>query len=145
MIVGLPRGSIAVDELRRVEWHEAALLSSNMRLYLSSVKDPVFSPAVPGCGVVDEAEADIRSNSTLIEVKTVNRPFRSSDFRQVLTYAAMYYASSVEINAVTILNPRLGDVASSTLEDIAVGVSGRSKVELMQEIVSFMTDIQISA
>ncbi|GJF07400.1 hypothetical protein PSD17_63470 [Pseudonocardia sp. D17] len=145
MITGLPRGSAASESLQAFEWHQAAALSKAIRHFADAFSPAQFSPSVPGCGVVGAAVADIISGSHLIEVKTVNRPFRGSDIRQVLTYSAMYYASGTTVDKMTIYNPRLGCAFSMPLNSVAAGVSGHSQVELMQDIVHYMTGMQVSA
>jgi len=145
MILQLPRGAAAAQRLHGFEWQQAAELGKAIRNYTATLPVAQFSPTVPGCGVVDTAIADILSEDNLIEVKAVKRPFRGSDFRQVLTYAAMYYASGREIRDVAVYNPRLGDIVSMPLDSLAVGVSGHHRVELMQDIVSYMTGLQTSA
>lgn len=145
MITQLPRGSAASESLHQFEWQQAASLSTAIRHFADTLPPTRFLPGVPGCGVVEAAVADIIAESHLIEVKAVNRPFRGADIRQVLTYSAMYYASGVAIDEMTIFNPRLGCAFSMPLNSVAAGVSGHSQVELMQDIVHYMTGMQVSA
>lgn len=145
LIIQLPRGASAFAQLRPQEWHSATTISQVITNFVSRREAPQYSPRVPGCGVVDASNADVLAGSELIEVKTVNRQFRGSDYRQVLTYAAMLYASGTEVESVTLLNPRQGDAITLTLDHIAAGASGQSRVELMQDLVNFMIALQVSA
>lgn len=144
-VVNLPRGEYAIERLAVGEWYEAYRICRTIKKYATIEQGFDFSPAVPGCGIVDEAVADIKRDRELVEVKTVTRPFRSSDFRQVLTYAAMYYASGLQIEQVTLLNPRRGRYFSSSLDLVALGASGLSGPGLMQELVELMTGMNVSA
>ena len=49
----------------------------------------IFSPAIPGNGVLGRCYADLTIGNTLYEVKTVNRRFQSRDLRQLLVYFAL--------------------------------------------------------
>ncbi|MGW4956446.1 hypothetical protein ACWEPL_04390 [Nonomuraea sp. NPDC004186] len=144
-VANLPRGEYAVEYLAASEWYEAYRICRTIRKYAAKDLGFVYSPSVPGCGIVDRAIADIRRDHELIEVKTVTRPFRSSDFRQVLTYAAMYYASGVHIEEITLLNPRRGRYFKRPIDLVAHEACGLSGPELMQELVELMTGLSVSA
>lgn len=145
LISRLPRGQSSLDRLEAAEWAAAVRLCRSIQLYVSPMEQAQYSPKAPGCGAVGAAEADILRSDELIEVKAVYRPFRGSDFRQVLTYAAMMYTSGTTIEKVTLLNPRLGIFVAVSLDHVAAGSCGRSRVELMQDLIGAMTEIQVSA
>ncbi|MFE9328376.1 hypothetical protein ACIHDR_46890 [Nocardia sp. NPDC052278] len=144
-VTRLPRSEMAHAALTEAEWDEAHKLSVEIIKYTHWKKGVEFSPSIPGCGIVDSAVADVLSGSELIEIKAVARPFRSKDFRQVLTYSAMLYGSGVTLGAVTLLNPRKSRVVTLNLNDLAVSGSGKSNVEVMQDLMMWMTGLQISA
>lgn len=144
-LLKLPRGSEALPELTPDEWHEVGRLAQVTQEYTSSLLNPVFSPRIPGCGVVDSATGDVVAGTELIEIKTVSRPFRTSDLRQALTYAAMFYSSGRNIEYITLLNPRRARVVKMSIGRIAAGVRGCSAVELLQDLVEAMIDLQVSA
>ncbi|MGI5168206.1 hypothetical protein ACQEU3_28045 [Spirillospora sp. CA-253888] len=141
----LPGGGYAESELTSIEWLEAKKICGKIQRYVSPTSDAVYSPLIPGCGVVDLAIADICHEGELIEVKTVTRQFRGADFRQALTYAAMLYASDRTVDSITLLNPRRAVYVKGSLDLIAEGAGGTSGVELMQELVELMTGLQTSA
>lgn len=127
------------------EWLEVGLLARVIQRYTSKLRRPVFSPSIPGCGVVDVAIADVLAGSELIEIKTVTRPFRGYDFRQALTYAAMLYSSNFIVEHITLLNPRRARVVKMSVGEITALIRGDSAVELLQDLIEAMMDLQVSA
>ncbi|QZN85787.1 hypothetical protein [Cellulomonas sp. C5510] len=123
---------------------EARALARNIDAFCVD-KNVQFRPIIPGCGVVDVASADLVVNDTLIEVKSVTRGFRSSDFRQILTYLAMKHASGDFLPRVTVLNPRSGVHCSVTTEFLAQNAAGASAIELLDAVVGWMSEMQVSA
>lgn len=131
-------------ELSPDEWLEVGLLARVTQRYTSILPEAVFSPSIPGCGVIDVAIADVIAGSELVEIKAVTRPFRPYDLRQALTYAAMLYSSDYAINHITLLNPRRARLVKMSIRKIAAGVRGGSAVELLQDLIQSMTDFQVS-
>ena len=140
----LPRNVATDAELSPDEWLEVGLLARITQKYTSTLPEAVFSPSIPGCGVVDAAIADVLAGSELVEIKTVTRPFRSYDLRQALTYTAMLYSSNYIIRHITLLNPRRARLVKMPVSRIAAGVRGGSAVELLQDLIQSMTDFQVS-
>jgi hypothetical protein len=144
-LLALPRGVAAEPALTSEEWLEVGLLAQVSQRYTSGLSAPVFSPRIPGCGVVDAAIADILAEQEIIEVKTVTRPFRSYDLRQALTYSAMLYAADKPVEKITLLNPRRARSVSISIAEVAAGTRGDSSTELMQDLVEWMVGLQVSA
>jgi hypothetical protein len=143
--VGLNRNPGPEAGFSSDEWLEVGLLARVIQRYTSELQNPIFSPSIPGCGVVDEAVGDVLAGLELIEIKTVTRPFRAYDFRQALTYSAMLYASNCVVEYITLLNPRRARVVKMSLAEIAVHVRGDSSVELLRDIIEMMMGLQVSA
>lgn len=143
-LLKLPRGSAAVSRLTDREWGEVEGLASNIRVFVERYSSVEFSPAVPGCGVVDGCNADIVADDMIVEVKAVLRPFRVSDLRQTLTYSALLHAVDARPKSVGLLNPRRGRAVTVALDVVAAGASGLGAVELMESLVDAMTGLQIS-
>jgi hypothetical protein len=141
----LPRTEGVVQELTSDEWEEVYELKERITSYTHWLPEVEFSPLIPGCGVVDQAIGDVLANSELIEVKAVARPFRSADFRQLLTYVAMLYSSRKAIEKITLVNPRNSYYFTTALDFVAGASSGKSTVELLQELVEWMIGLQVSA
>jgi len=102
-------------------------------------------PLFLGCGFVDASEGDILTSSTLFEVKTVERSFRSSDIRQLLTYAALNFAAQgSEIPGVGIFNPRRGVAFEFPLRELCNEISGRSVEDLFSLIIQVFSSGELS-
>lgn len=136
--------AIPERELDEDELLEVGQLAASLKERVGALPNAQMWPLVPGCGVVDSARADILSEASLFEVKSVSRPFRSEDVRQLLTYVAMYDAANVRIDEVGLLNPRLGKQVAASLEFISQGASGLTRFELGREIQRRMGEMQVS-
>jgi hypothetical protein len=145
LIALLPRGQFGDEVLSDAERLEASLIQNNLIQYTGVLIDPEYLFAVPGCGVVNHAIGDIYCRNILTEVKTVARPFRSQDLRQLLTYAAMMRASGKNVESLSLYNPRRARVFSDSIDDVAHNVCGKPAVELLEELVDAMVGFQVSA
>lgn len=141
----LPGGGPASADVTVYEWLEVQGLASVIVRFTDGLESKVFSPKIPGCGVVEAATADVMAPHHLVEIKSVTRAFRSSDLRQALTYVAMLYASGIEVTEVTLLNPRRARHVTLSLDFIAAGSGGLAAPEMLQELVEAMTGLQVSA
>lgn len=105
----------------------------------------MLRPMFSGCGFVDASEGDVIANSYIYEVKTVERPFRGSDVRQAITYAALNYASGqFEVLGVGIVNPRRGQYYEIGLEEVSVEISGRPAEDLLSVVARAISSGEIS-
>lgn len=145
MISLLPRGQFGDAVLTDIEGLEASLIQQNIQRFGKTVNEAKYFPHVPGCGVVNNSTADILGLSHLVEVKTVSRPFRSTDIRQLLIYCAMLQASGTSIELISLYNPRRAYRFTGDLDGLSFSVCGRSSVELMQDIIDMMVGFQVSA
>jgi hypothetical protein len=103
------------------------------------------SPTIPGLGWVASGKGDFALGSMLIEVKHIERNFGSSDFRQVLMYWLLKYASCIE-NAtdiwseVLLLNPRRNAALRLDFDYLLRSASARlNRVELVELLRSGVT------
>ncbi|MFF0769881.1 hypothetical protein ACFYUK_13400 [Nonomuraea wenchangensis] len=145
LLLLLPRGIYGEAVLTRSEQLEVDLVQQNILHYVSTLAGAAYFYPIPGCGVVNAATADIVDAKGMTEIKAVGRAFRGNDLRQLLTYAAMLYASGVPAENLSLYNPRRAVLFSSGLDEISFSVCGRSSVELMQDLVDDMIGFQISA
>ena len=105
----------------------------------------IIRPRFVGCGYIDMSEGDVLVGSTLFEVKTVDRTIRSSDLRQLLTYAALNKsASTFVLDRVGLFNPRRGISAEFDLEDVCLGISGKTAEGLLSEIIGTVSSGEMS-
>jgi len=135
-----------VSSLSGADWEEASTLSLRLADYARNLLEEesasiLLSPALPGCGFVDAAEADFSVGSTLVEVKAVGRTFRGTDIRQVLVYAALDEAANRPYawSRVALCNPRQGTTLMWTLDDLCIEVSGRPRSEVLAAIIAEMS------
>ncbi|WIM97635.1 hypothetical protein ACTOB_001176 [Actinoplanes oblitus] len=145
MISLLPRGQFGDAVLSPGEQLEVGLIQRNLMRYAEVLGNPEYFPKIPGCGVVNNSIGDIYSFAHLVEVKTVSRPFRSTDLRQLLTYSAMMRASGIAVEKLSLYNPRRAYRFTADLDEISLSLCGRSSVELMEDLIDTMIGFQVSA
>ncbi len=136
------RGFVYDKKLRDDEIAEAIEISSRIQQFIvhMETKNVIVRPHIQGCGIIDESEADIISDRTIIEIKTVDRQFRSIDIRQAITYAALNSINSkYTIDDLCLCNPRSGLYYIGNVEDVCHEISGISSVELFNEIISIIS------
>ena len=136
-----PPGDADLDE---DEEREVILLARSLSLLLAPEGDLVFYPELPGCGVVDSAHADLAAQAKIGEVKSVSRPFRASDVKQLLTYCAMAHSVGNSYEEIALYNPRRGVRLSMSTEFACRASSGLTAPELFEEIQRIMTGLQTS-
>jgi hypothetical protein len=106
----------------------------------------VLSPPIPGFEWIASGVGDFSVGAKLIEVKCTNKHFSASDYRQIVMYWLLGYASSVESKRPEwsegiLVNPRLSRFVQLSFNEI-IGVigAGRSKVDLLQLFSSMVGD-----
>lgn len=131
---------------REVAEHSA----QNLVAMLMSVKEQhpdaelETSPTVPGMGWIATGTADFSLGSILVEVKHTDRNFVSGDFRQVLMYWILKYASSIEGDAEVwtdclLLNPRRNSALLVNFDKLLHSASTSSnRVELYELLRSIV-------
>lgn len=125
---------------------EVAEIAERLARVFDHSKTAVLRPVFPGCGYVDASEGDVIFGSTLFEVKTVDRPVRSSDIRQTLTYAALNAVASdpFDIRSIGLFNPRRGQFCDVQIDYICSEIAGRPAQELFDVIVQALSSGEIS-
>ena len=128
---GVPR---AIEELSMQEINTAQKWAHQLQT-MSSLKrerpKKLYNPEFPGCGLLCKSTADILiDDNTLIEVKCVDRSFRSTDFRQLITYTFQAMESGVFINSLVVLNPRKGIFFEENLSQFVLDTSASDILEL---------------
>lgn len=106
----------------------------------------VCSPHIPGYQWIASGTGDFSIGSRLVEVKCTSKPFSSPDYRQVMMYWLLSYASSVEGRApewsdAVLINPRLNKVVEISFDEMikATG-AGRSKVDVLELFSSMVAN-----
>lgn len=102
------------------------------------------SPAIPGMGWIASGTADFSLGNILIEVKHTDRNFVSADFRQVLMYWVLKYASAIEGSLdvwsdCLLLNPRRNSALLVNFDELLHSASASSsRVELYELLRSIV-------
>ena len=135
-------------ELTEGEFKESETISRRLSQFFNAtlLAEEIFlRPIFSGCGYIDASEGDIIFGDTLFEVKTVHRPVRGIDVKQLLTYAALNFSDKkFKIDMIGIFNPRLGICWSSSVEDVCQSVSGLSSQQFLSTLVQTISSGEIS-
>jgi hypothetical protein len=136
------------NELSEKELNEAVLITTNINSFIKSWKSKSihFAPKLSGYGVLNECHADISIDDSLFEIKTVTRPFRSKDLKQLFIYLALQSASpNKKWNNAGLYNPRLGHYCKFNVENLVKNLSGYdSSREAFSTLLELLVrDVQI--
>jgi hypothetical protein len=111
----------------------------------------IFDPFFPGHGLMANCMGDLLYGTTLVEIKAPmvkvgRKPFNPEDFRQILTYTALNYLAGEKypINKINLVNPRMGYIWQSGLEEFIYLISGASSVVLFESIGNYLLDLSES-
>jgi hypothetical protein len=101
----------------------------------------IVMPHFPGCGWLSECDGDVIGDHVLYELKAGARRFRMLDVKQVLVYCALNFAAKIyDIRHVCLVNPREGLYFSEPLDRLCTLVAGRGAVEVLSDIVEYVSD-----
>lgn len=104
---------------------EAGNLVLRLLHFFPAYHSTLLRPQFNGCGLLSACEGDLIRGNCLYEVKAGDRAFRIVDLRQLLTYAALAYASeSLTFTDIGLFNPRTGVAWRKSLEEVCHAVSG---------------------
>ena len=136
----LPGVPNEIDDLNEKERSDTVLLATRLidgLTHFGCLADVQFSCHFRGCGIIDGAIGDARTTDTIIEIKSGDRNFRSTDFRQLITY---FFLDAAEKNSLTrklvLLNPRLGIGYASSAEQLIFDASAKSIPSLLTDFLS---------
>lgn len=136
-----------VSPLDEFELAEANRLRGTITQFLIKYgsEDITLRPTFKGCGVVDRAEGDVLAGESLIEVKYVDRRFRSSDLKQCLIYLALNHAEkNRRITRLVLCNAYAGVFVDLEVDTISVALSGRSSRDLFDELIGVASSGEVS-
>ncbi|MDN8270749.1 hypothetical protein QZK55_05365 [Acinetobacter baumannii] len=105
-----------------------------------SEKDIKISPFFPGLGFLNNSEADLLFDKTLVELKSGERKFKLIDFRQILIYLTQNHFSKepIELEYIELFNPRMGIVLEERIDEMIYQLSALTPVEVYEEIQYFL-------
>lgn len=101
-------------------------------------------PVIPGMGWITSGTGDFAIGNILVEVKHTDRNFIAGDFRQVLMYWLLKYASAIESDEVVwtdclLLNPRRNYGLAVNFDKLLHSASSNSnRVELCEMLRSIV-------
>ena len=106
------------QDISEVEQKQISKLENSLFTFFKQRKSQTFPrPSFSGCGYIDTSEGDIVSGKSLFEVKAVDRPFRSIDIRQLITYCALnQMTNGFDLENIGIFNPRRGLYFETSIE-----------------------------
>ncbi len=145
------------DEILPTDRKIAEHVANNLAAMLHHMKlnapeyELIHSPRVPGYQWISSGKGDFSLGQTLIEIKCSSSNFGSADYRQVLMYWLLSYASAIEQNtlewkSVTLLNPRKNYVVNLSFDEIVeVTAAGKSKIEILELFSSMVGDLALKA
>lgn len=109
--------------------------------FQGAVEGPlIVSPNFPGCGWLSECNGDALADGVLYEIKSGERLFRALDLKQILVYCALNYAAKEhQIDEICLVNPREGVHFSDSLNSLCKAVAGQTAVEVLGEIVEYVS------
>lgn len=137
----LPGAMNISERLNDTEKNAALNLASrNLEIINTMVTDRskiVFSPMFPGCGALSQSFGDVLSGSLLIEIKSVDRGFRATDFRQLITYVLQNFISgNSSIENIGVINPRKGIYYKENLERFLFDTCAPNLIDLQNKFLS---------
>lgn len=98
------------------------------------------SPYFSGCGFLDGCSGDLLVGNTIYEVKSGDRAFRLIDVKQILVYIALNFIENKYIIENTgFINPRVGTYYRVNLSEFSIASSGKNIIELLSEIIEFIS------
>jgi len=112
----------------------------------ANINPLVRSPKIPGYQWITSGYGDFSLGTKIIEVKCTNKKFSASDYRQIVMYWLLSYASSIERETPEwtdgiLINPRLNYIFEFSFDDmLAVIGAGRSKLELLELFSSIVSE-----
>lgn len=134
-------GPLSILEVK--ELYES--LETFLEKYRKSRSEICFKPVFKGCGFLDPCEGDFTIDNILFEVKAGNRNFRGQDLRQLLIYMALNtYTNGFLYSSLGLVNPRLGKFVVYDVDEISYLLSGKTGLDLVNEIVIFLLGYGIS-
>ncbi|WP_373350759.1 hypothetical protein [Acinetobacter bereziniae] len=110
-------------------------------------KSPIIRKPLEGLGILNHSEVDLMYSSTLVEIKSGDRKFKTLDFRQVITYLTQNYYSlnSVAIDRIELFNPRMGILFNTDIETMIYELTVLTPIEVYEEVKNYLCEHPLSA
>jgi hypothetical protein len=116
-----------IDNIAR--WLDAYFL----KIAGSKWRRRIAMPEFKGHGIIAACNGDFEVDNSLIEMKYVDRGFRSHDLRQALLYAALrYFENGTLFENIRMVNPFKGVAFTTNPREIIYSASGTEVLEFFQ-------------
>jgi len=134
-------------DISEEEQADADILANRLHTYFTEVRvlsDVSIDARLAGCGPILGGSADLIGVDLsygvhahiIAEIKSVNRKFRSTDVRQLVTYLVLYFAMYGEISDIMIvMNPLLGRSLEVEVDKFFEFATGRPSQEVIPELL----------
>ncbi|MBV8660446.1 MAG: hypothetical protein JO142_21720 [Burkholderiales bacterium] len=140
-----PRSRINIGEFDRDCKNEAIAITQRLLKFFPGHMRTTLRPTFVGCGLISACEGDVIEGECLYEVKAGDRPFRITDLRQLLVYAALAYSSgSLSFKRIGLYNPRTGAVWIRTLDQVCQSIAGTRAIDTLSALVNQFSAVSTS-
>lgn len=105
-------------------------------------KAPIIRKPLEGIGILNHSEVDLMYSSTLVEIKSGDRKFKTLDFRQVIIYLTQNHYSShpVLIDRVELFNPRMGIIFNTDIDSMIYELTALTPNEVYEEVKNYLCE-----
>lgn len=140
----VPPREVSASDLKLIETTARNLCHGLSNL--AQGKEIEIAPVVPGLGWISSGKGDFAFPDTLIEVKCSSKNFSASDYRQLLFYWLLQYASVIRTSEkkwITgiLFNPRRNVIVTVDLQHLfSLVANDRDVVEAVQLLESLMSN-----
>jgi hypothetical protein len=134
------------SDLTKEESSEAIELARRLSSYAGSTGGlSQFMPSFAGHGMMTACYGDLVIGKRLVEIKYVDRTYRSTDLRQLLCYCGLrYFETGATFSEVSVFNPLRGTSINLGLEELIDSASGRSSAAFFSELSYVLSSGEIS-
>ena len=136
-------GAAGGRTLNADELHEIDELCKSIATYFLEIgltTEIIRAPEFLGCGILDTCIGDYIYDSTLVEMKSVERNFRGVDIRQVLIYLSLANLhKNYRIKDICLMNPRRGVYVHMSVKKFVEELSGQPPEQIFWEVSEYVS------
>lgn len=134
---------LEVDEFAEVSAAQVRIIEFAHALGRSESVE--FRPRFSGHGFLSDCVGDLKTPTKIIEIKYVQRNFRSNDFRQALIYATLSYLKcKFQMDQLILMNPFKGIVSEIGIEEIVHASGGLNFEEFSVKFSYYLSSGELS-
>lgn len=138
-----PPKEVTANDLKLIEMTATNLCHGLS--YMAEGKEIVIAPVIPGLGWISSGVGDFAFSDILVEVKCSNKNFSASDYRQLLFYWLLQYASVIRTQerkwtTGILFNPRRNCMVEVDLQHLySLVANEKNVVEAIEMLESLMS------